>query len=138
MLEGLFAYLAYPPAVWNDALAPHRSAATLASAMWLRQLQPRDEGLIGELIVTRRLSRADAEVIALAKQEDLLAIIDDNRARRAAVEHGIARIGLAGLLVVARDAAVIDEVRPALDALSKTGFHLSEHVRREILRRAGE
>jgi len=138
VLEGLFSSIIYPPAVWHEALAPDRTAAGLSTRPWLKQLQARDQVFIAELIGRERLSRADAEVIALAKQEKLLAVVDDRRARGAATEQGVRVIGLAGLLLIAKDAGIVAEVRPVLDALARTGFRLSEAIRREILRRAGE
>ena len=56
---------------------------------------------------------------------------------------GIETIGTLGILLLAKDRGLPERnplaaVRPLVDALAEAGFHLSEALREEVLRLAGE
>jgi predicted nucleic acid-binding protein len=75
--------------------------------------------------------------LALEVSASLL-ILDDLPARRHALGLGLAIIGTAGVLVMAKRANLIPSVREALDALRRGGFRLRQDVHDEILIDAGE
>lgn len=65
-------------------------------------------------------------------------LLDDADARRVARRFAIPITGSAGVLLAAAQAGIITSVRPELDALVASGFHLSKVLYREILRLARE
>ena len=80
------------------------------------------------------------ETSAMATARDLGAglLIDDRAARRVAVALGIPVIGLLGVLVLAKRAGVIPQVRPLTGRLVASGYYLAERVIEEALRLADE
>jgi predicted nucleic acid-binding protein len=54
---------------------------------------PQDKEFFSQLSETRGLHAADAEVLALAKEHEGLAVIDDEVARKTAKVHGIEYVG---------------------------------------------
>ena len=84
------------------------------------------------------LSQPDAEVIALAKQEEAdLIITRDRRLRRRARQEGLGAITLWNFLVEVKEAGIIPEVKPLLDELRNKGVLIREGVYQETLRQAG-
>jgi predicted nucleic acid-binding protein len=87
-----------------------------------------------------RLGPGEADVIALATQygEDALVVLDDADGRRLARDQGIALLGSAGVLVLAKERGVIRQVRPLLDDLRAAGLYLSDAAYRDVLTLANE
>jgi predicted nucleic acid-binding protein len=68
-----------------------------------------------------------------------LLVIDDRHGRIVAGRRGLVLIGVVGVLLEAHAKGLVGEVRPLLDDLGRrAGFWLSDRVRREILKSAGE
>ncbi len=91
---------------------------------------------LGELA---SLGPGESEALALALEvhADLI-LIDDKAARRLASSLHLPFLGVLGLLLKAKDAALIPAVRPRLDALRKLPFHISPRLHEAVLRDAGE
>ena len=88
---------------------------------------------------TSALHDGEVEVMLLTKEINAdLAIIDDGLARRHAKYLGITITGTLGVLLRAKDLDIVKEVRPILNDLIQTGFYISDDVRDEVLRIAGE
>ena len=86
------------------------------------------------------MGRGEAEAIKLAKKisADLL-LTDDRKARLAATLLGISCAGLLAVLVQAKQNGRIGSVRSLIDKLeSKGGLYLSDSVKAEALKSAGE
>jgi uncharacterized protein len=67
-----------------------------------------------------------------------LVVIDDLAGRTAAIRSGLPITGTAGVLLLAKRAGTIDEVRPLLDRLGEVGFFLGRTVRDSVLAAADE
>ena len=65
-------------------------------------------------------------------------ILDDERARTAAISVGFQIIGLLGILLLAKERKLIPAVKPLLDELQDRNFRVSDRMRQEILRKAKE
>jgi predicted nucleic acid-binding protein len=65
-------------------------------------------------------------------------IIDDARARAAAISGGYQVVGLAGVLLLAKQRNLIKEIKPLFKQLVDKKFRLSDKIIEEILKKAGE
>jgi predicted nucleic acid-binding protein len=85
------------------------------------------------------LDAGEASTIALAAEhDDALVLMDDTLGRAQAGALGLEVLDVAGLLLAAKRAALIDAVQPPLARLSRRGFTMPEEARRDLLREAGE
>ena len=86
-----------------------------------------------------QLGAGEVAVLALAlDSSDPLVILDDGLARHWAQRLGLPLRGTLGLLLDARRAGLVDEIRPLLDELQRLGFRLDNGTRSTVLRMAGE
>jgi len=66
-------------------------------------------------------------------------LIDEAAGRVAAVRLGLSPVGVLGTLVRAKQRGLIDSVGPLIEQIQgEIGFFVSQALRAEILRRAGE
>jgi hypothetical protein len=133
ILEELFGEVVVPPAVVSELLSWHTELPTFIVVRSSARLD-----LIESL--TTELDAGEAEAIALAVElkADLL-LIDERLGRLRAGRAGVRTTGLLGVLLQAKADGLLDKVRPVLDELIElAGFRISEPVRAECLRLAGE
>lgn len=85
------------------------------------------------------LGPGEAEVIAFGlSHADALLLLDDGLARRMAALLSLRFTGTIGLLVKAKQAGVLDSVRPSVEALRETTIRISEELLQWALREAEE
>ncbi len=86
------------------------------------------------------LNEGEKEAIALALQLQADAVlIDEMAGRAAAAKLGLVFVGIIGILLQAKLNGLVPEIKFVLDRLrAEPGFWISEAVRAEALRRAGE
>ncbi|MBW2648193.1 MAG: DUF3368 domain-containing protein [Deltaproteobacteria bacterium] len=60
------------------------------------------------------------------------------RARTAAISAGYRVIGLAGILLLAKQRNLIEDIKPLFDELVDKNFRLSDKIMQTILEKAGE
>jgi len=77
----------------------------------LQVVEPKDEELLSRLLRTKGLYLTDAEVLALARELDGLAVVDDEVARKTAKVYGIAYAGTPYILVKAVSEGVMTKER---------------------------
>jgi predicted nucleic acid-binding protein len=133
LLAELFGEVAVPQGVWDELRAFH---SDLPEFVRLRQVTRPGERLPG----TETLGRGEAEALKLARElrADLL-LMDDRRGRKAAASLGIVVAGLPDLGVRARRTGHLSSVRHFIEKLeTKGGLYLSDSVKAEALRLAGE
>ena len=124
--------------VKSEVEAGGKSGAGLfQSAPWLRvtNLSRKIDPLLTSL-----LDIGEAATISLALQEPAaLVLMDEVKGRRVARNvYGLAVIGTGRVLVEARRAALISEVRPLIEQMRAGGYWLADTIVAEILRQAGE
>jgi predicted nucleic acid-binding protein len=127
LLPNLFEPICAPPEVQRESGFSYE---------WLRIEPPVNPNLISALKVM--VDDGEAEAIALAVERNWKIVLDDRRARDLAQRLGLKIIGTVGILVRAKRAGLLPWINPLLNELTEKGFHLSEDLKREALRMAGE
>lgn len=133
LLVRMFEKVIIPPAVWLELSAFHSEVPE-----WLEVVEVEDVSRIQSY--RRDVHAGEAEAIALAWEirPDWL-LLDDSDGRKLAKAEGLPVLGLIGVLLLARQRGIVSEVRPVLDSLiSEAGFYVSQILRNEALRLAGE
>ena len=133
ILPALFTRVIIPPAVRDELLAYHMKLPE-----FLQIGAPGNQKSIEELI--DEVDRGEAEAIVLATEliPDFL-LMDDLSGRKAAIKKGLPVIGLLGVLIEAKRVGVIGKLAEVIDDLETiAGFRISENLRAEALRTAGE
>ncbi|MCD4726301.1 MAG: DUF3368 domain-containing protein [Pirellulales bacterium] len=103
---------------------------------WIIIRTPRSAPVI-PLVVD--LGAGETEVLALALESgNAEVLLDDALARRVAAMLGLTFRGTLGLLLDAKRARLVAEVRPLVDRLKSLGFRLSRSTERSVLELAGE
>ena len=140
VFEGVFGQVLIPPAVRDELRVGERRhgsdefAAAMAGSGWLRVLEPSalPDGLLDVL------DPGEAAAIALAAEVVCPILIDERRGRRVARQLGVEVIGTGRVLIAARDRGLIEGVGVVLEELARTGYRMSDGLRRRILMLAGE
>jgi|SRR5690625_356036 len=103
---------------------------------WIEIVQPKTDihkGLSGYL------DPGEATSIALASEsEESLLIIDEVKGRKAAKEMGIPVTGSLGVLVTAKKKGHVRAVKPIIEKIQKTNFHVSEELIKRVLQKVNE
>jgi len=84
------------------------------------------------------VDEGEAEAIALAQEKGLRIILDDRKARAIAMRLSIPVTGTVGLLLKAKEAGIVSAVKPLLEALDASQFHIGREIYSQALRLAGE
>lgn len=109
---------------------------------WIEQLSPASITTIAALdpvVVAWDLGAGETEVIAYARRNpEFEAILDDRAARACARALNVPVRGTVALLLLARNAGIIERVGPLLPRLVAAGMFLSDGLIAEVLRQAGE
>ena len=89
--------------------------------------KPKDTAFLSRLSETRGLHVADAEVLALAKECEALAVIDDEVARKTAKVYGIEYVGTPYVLVRAVFEGLLskEKAKLAVNDMVSTGWRCS-------------
>lgn len=140
LLKEIYKEVYIPEAVFTEIVGKGKGrpgVKEVKDAKWVHRKTVKDKRTV-ELLAAE-MGRGEAEVLVLGKElnADWL-IIDDERARTAAISAEFKIIGLAGILLLAKQFNLISSVRPFLDELSNKNFRLSDKIRKEVLCKAGE
>ena len=89
-------------------------------------------------VTQARLDPGERFAIALALKEGAVVLVDEKRGRAVAAGLGLHVLGTLGLLVRARDAGMVEKVRPLAEALLQGGYHLARPLVERTLAAIGE
>jgi predicted nucleic acid-binding protein len=129
LLQAVLGRLAVPPAVARD-VAP--SLGVLPAWVELRRAPPNPD-------LPGYLDDGERDAIALALHLGASTIVlDELPGRRVAMALRLDVVGSLGLLVRAKRAGLIRDVRPIMDAMLSWGLFASDSLYRQILAAAGE
>jgi predicted nucleic acid-binding protein len=137
LLRDLFQEVLIPGAVEEEFLATETFARreALVNAPWVRRVDLRSRSVLAYA----GLDKGEAEVLTLAEEQDArLVILDERKARRYAARIGRSLTGTVGVLLLAKEARLIDSIRPWISKLQKAGLHLSPALIRRALEIADE
>ncbi len=95
---------------------------------------------IAEEVLIWNLGDGETEVLsfALSNKPNFTALIDDRAARKCANTLGIKTLGTGGILILAKERGLIEEVAPMLKKLQDAGLWISDEVVEIILKQANE
>ena len=137
----LFREVQVTAAVWEEVTrGPDTSQLqALHAAMQAGQLRLVPDPTSIPMPVTRaRLDLGERSAIALALTQGAAVLVDEKRGRAVASALGLHVLGTLGLLVRARDAGIVDRVRPLAEALLQGGYHLARPLVERTLAAIGE
>jgi predicted nucleic acid-binding protein len=141
LLRELFGTVLIPEAVYVEIVqsgAGLPGAKEVDEAEWITPRTVGNTGLVKVLGLDLDPGESEAIVLALETGADLL-LMDERKARRTATRLGLKVAGTLGLLVLAKQEGLLQEIRPVLDALVKqAGLRIGTGVYQQTLRLAGE
>lgn len=140
LLGALFKDVAIPQAVFDEVVT-HGSgepgSVETSEATWIRISRVTDELAVN--LLQESLGAGESEAIVLAEELNArYVLIDDALARKKAAHIGLRMTGTLGILLMAKEAGLIPNVKPILDELRQTDFRMGERVYQDVLSRAGE
>ncbi len=103
-------------------------------------MQPKDQAFLKGLFTIKGLAVADAEVLALAKEQKGVAILDDKLARNTAKVHSIPYAGTAHILIWAIEENLITkkQAKNSLDEMIARGWRCGPEDYAQILKKFDE
>ena len=144
LLQRLYDSAWIPPAVRDELQVSSKrpGASRLESALASGWLEIHDLPESTDTSLTRLAPLVDAgeaEAIVLAERiEGRFLLIDDWRGRSIAKRRGVPVVGVAGILLAAKQHGLIDAVLPVMHELAQQGYRLSSRLVHEIARLADE
>lgn len=91
------------------------------------------------LELAKNLGKGEASSIALALEfDDSLLIIDERKGRKVAEEMKIEIMGSLGVLIKSKETGAIESVKDILSLIDKTNFRISDSIKEQVLKKAGE
>ena len=144
LLHSLYGDIVVPEAVKRELVDPgidNPGSIEVQTKSWLVVYRVMKDSVVTQLLSDYiALDVGEAEAIALAMQiaADLL-LIDDGEGRRIAKELGLTITGLLGVLLDAKEQALIPAVRPLLnDLIEVAGFYMTTSLYAYVLQLANE
>ena len=133
------------PTVWMEVTRkPMRDetdrleAAMSAGRLTLSTRSPADPSAAPDVLTRGGVDAGERSVILLALQTDATLLMDDRRARQAALALGLPVVGTLGLLTQARKLGMLMPLRPLLLHLRATGYYLPADAVALVLANLGE
>ena len=140
LLDKLYKNIYVPWGVYEEVVVRGRGrpgAEEIDQAKWIRKIKVKDRIAVDLLVSEFGQGESEALVLGKELKADWL-ILDDARARTAAISAGFRIIGLAGVLLLAKQRNLIEQIKPLYDELMDKNFRLSDKIMKTILQKAGE
>lgn len=141
LLKSLFQQITIPVKV-EEELSRLQSfgidISEFTNADWIQKQVPTDLPLLERLLLQLDEGEAQAITLAVELSADWL-IIDELRGRKIAATLSINFVGLAGVLLLAKEEGHLPEIKPLLNRILKeTSFRMSKKLQEHIFKTAGE
>ena len=141
LLQNVFQQIVIPQKVHDELLKLNDfgvDTTIFAAQSWIQILQPQPTSLLKSLLSELDEGEAYAIALGLELHADIF-LTDDMLARKVAEKHHFTVIGIGGILIRAKKAGFIIEVKDLLDQIiTTTNFRLSLKIYNLILSLAGE
>ncbi len=143
LLKELFGEVFIPRAVYCEITCnpatDEKEITAIADNQFLRVIEVENQLAVYLLREQMKLGAGESEAIVLAEsiQADLM-LIDEKKARRITKEMGISITGTIGLLLCAKNAGYIINIKPILDKMTEQKFHISDRLYNEELELVNE
>ena len=140
-LRSLFNTVLVPSAVVRECLddlskpMAENIGGALANNLLIEQ-SAADQGYCE--LLAQVLDQGEAETIALAKEMNAMALLDEATARKIAAREGIDFAGSLYVLIRARQENLVPAVTPLLNKLLEHGYHLDKSLVRYVVEACGE
>jgi predicted nucleic acid-binding protein len=105
---------------------------------WIKVVKVKDEEKTRFLELNLDKGEASSIAYCLEQTEKVLLVIDEKKGRRIALEFNLQIIGTLGLVVKAREKAIVNSVKEILERLENADFRISQNLKNEILEMFGE
>jgi uncharacterized protein len=143
LLPKIFTTIVVPQAVSQELLAngqQHQITQFVQSANWINVHSVQNLSQVESLQKEFSLDLGEAQSIALAMQlQASRLLIDERLGRIAAKQKGLKITGILGVLLIAKQQALISEVKPWMDRLiGQANFRIHPLLYQDVLRLAGE
>lgn len=139
LLHQIYQQIIIPEEVYRELTADGgiHPGAIVQTLNWIEVKSAINRALV--TAIQLELDEGEAEAVALAHEiaADLV-LIDERRGREVAARFGLRVLGLAGVLIEAKQRGLLIEIKPHLDALINSGFRISQRLYARILQAAGE
>ncbi|AVH68216.1 DUF3368 domain-containing protein [Nostoc sp. 'Peltigera membranacea cyanobiont' N6] len=130
LLPAVFGRVIIPQQVYAElTTGDHPAVLAVKSALWLEVLSISNNQLIEQLQLETDLDLGECSAIILAeelKADQLL--IDEKAGRKVAISRGLPIIGLVGVIILAKEQGLIDNVKNILDDLMSKGTRISPKI----------
>jgi len=137
LLDRLFGSVVVPEAVYREAVISDKPQARQLQAYLHGRVKMIDPSYPILLDGVSDLGETEAMILYRQLAADRL-LIDDRRGRRVARINGIKIIGSLGVLLAAKQAGLIDAVKPYVLQLSASELYLSNDLIATVIEIAGE
>jgi len=140
LLRKFFREILIPQAVYCEVVVEGEGrpgSREVKEAPWIRVIEIRDKRLKNVLQLALDEGEAEAIVLALEVNADLV-LLDDREARLQAKRLGLHVTGTLGILLRAKRLGLIESLKEELNKLKEAGFRISRNLEEEILKKAGE
>ncbi len=141
LLNEMYGEVLVPPGVYDEVVGigiGRIGSEEVQNADFIRVAELDNPDSVDDYI-TDSLSRTDAEVIELAKEQKAnLIITRDRLLRRYARQKGLNAVHTFTFFIEAKRVGLIKAVKPLLDEMKSKGVLIREGVYQETLRQAGE
>lgn len=139
LLQNLADRISVPSAVVKELAVGRTHGFDLPDPSVLNWITVRDPRSLAVLPLVYDLDAGESAVLALALESAAAKVVlDDWQARQVAGALRIPLIGTLGILLNAKEAGLVVEVKPHVEQLQQLGFRLSSHTRSAVLKLAGE
>jgi len=140
LLREFFKEVLIPQAVYREVVVEgggRPGSREVKEASWLRVVEIRDKRLKNVLQLVLDEGEAEAMVLALEANAELV-LLDDREARLQAKRLGLRVTGTLGILLRAKKLGLIVSLKEELNKLKGVGFRISKNLEEGILKKAGE
>jgi predicted nucleic acid-binding protein len=140
LLKRLFEEVYVPESVFDEIVSKGYGkigSKELAECKWIKVIKATNEIALRSIML--ELDRGEAEVITIAKEDEIATvIIDEVAGRKYAQMLDLNLIGTLGILVLGKKLGRIDKVKPLLDKMIENDRYISSELYSTILEKVDE